>query len=54
MTDFSLPLPNSRKKDKRVVRAAGGELWEDKTMLEWDDSETSFFSCSFFFLLFLS
>jgi len=26
------------------MRAAGGEIWEDKTLLEWDESK--------FFLLF--
>jgi len=30
--------PPAGKKKKTVIRAAGGELWEDPTMLEWDES----------------
>ena len=28
------------KKAKKVVRAAGGQVWEDETLLEWDSGET--------------
>ncbi|CAG8734836.1 11405_t:CDS:2 [Acaulospora morrowiae] len=27
---------NSKKKQKTIIRAAGGEVWEDPTLLEWD------------------
>ncbi|KAJ3056737.1 hypothetical protein HK097_004598 [Rhizophlyctis rosea] len=31
------------KKKKNVVRAAGGEVWEDPTLAEWDDSDFRMF-----------
>ena len=36
-------LNAGRKKDKKVLRAAGGELWEDKTLLEWEDGDFRIF-----------
>ncbi|CAG8486494.1 19806_t:CDS:2 [Rhizophagus irregularis] len=27
---------SSKKKQKTIIRAAGGEVWEDPTLLEWD------------------
>ncbi|CAG8725678.1 13255_t:CDS:2, partial [Acaulospora colombiana] len=27
---------NSKKKQKTIIRSAGGEIWEDPTLLEWD------------------
>ena len=33
------------KKKKNVVRAAGGEVWEDPTLAEWDDSKYLYFDC---------
>jgi len=28
-----------RKKNKKLIRAAAGEIWEDKSLLEWDESK---------------
>ena len=30
---------SSKKKQKTIIRAAGGEVWEDPTLLEWDLSK---------------
>ncbi|KAJ3029925.1 hypothetical protein HDV00_009348 [Rhizophlyctis rosea] len=32
-----------KKKKKNIVRAAGGEVWEDPTLLEWDESDFRLF-----------
>ncbi|KAI9342919.1 hypothetical protein BDR26DRAFT_801622 [Obelidium mucronatum] len=31
------------KKKKKVLRAAGGEVWEDESMLEWDPKDFRLF-----------
>ncbi|CAG8553367.1 2282_t:CDS:2 [Paraglomus occultum] len=38
---YTIPTENTKpntpkKKQKTIVRAAGGEVWEDPTLLEWD------------------
>ncbi|CAG8643369.1 5332_t:CDS:2, partial [Ambispora gerdemannii] len=33
----------SKKKQKTIVRAAGGEVWEDPTLLEWDTNDFRLF-----------
>ncbi|RHZ74350.1 hypothetical protein Glove_226g12 [Diversispora epigaea] len=34
---------NSKKKQKTIIRAAGGEVWEDPTLLEWDPNDFRLF-----------
>lgn len=31
------------KKKKKVIRTAGGEIWEDKTLTEWDENDFRLF-----------
>lgn len=31
------------KKNKKIIRMAGGQTWEDPSLLEWDDGKYSFF-----------
>ncbi|RIB13076.1 hypothetical protein C2G38_1975562 [Gigaspora rosea] len=33
----------SKKKPKTIIRAAGGEVWEDPTLLEWDINDFRLF-----------
>ncbi|KAI8080272.1 uncharacterized protein B0P05DRAFT_469558 [Gilbertella persicaria] len=42
----SSPMMDSsrNKKKKPVVRAAGGEVWEDNTLADWDDSDFRLFA----------
>ncbi|CAG8435097.1 3051_t:CDS:2 [Scutellospora calospora] len=35
--------PGSKKKPKTIIRAAGGEIWEDPTLLEWDTNDFRLF-----------
>ena len=32
------------RKDKRIMRVAAGDVWEDSSLLEWDDKD---FRCGF-------
>jgi hypothetical protein len=36
-------LPGPKVKPETYIRTAGGESWEDKTLLEWDPS--NYFCC---------
>lgn len=31
------------KKNKKIIRMAGGQTWEDQSLLEWDDGNFFFF-----------
>ena len=43
-TVFDAPPVEESKEDKsKFVRAAGGEIWVDKTMAEWDDNDFRLF-----------
>lgn len=35
---------NTKKKVKKVVRAAGGEVWEDHSLEDWDDNDFRLFA----------
>lgn len=35
---------DSKKKVKKVVRAAGGEVWEDNSLEDWDDNDFRLFA----------
>lgn len=36
------------KKNKKIIRMAGGQTWEDQSLLEWDDGNylSMIFFCS--------
>ncbi|KAL4715480.1 hypothetical protein ACJJTC_009106 [Scirpophaga incertulas] len=35
--------PKKEKKNRKVVRTAGGQVWEDVTLLEWPDDDFRMF-----------
>lgn len=45
-----MSVPEEKKKDKKnkkIVRTAGGQVWEDNTLLEWETGQYSVFSTGF-------
>ena len=35
-------LPKGKgKKNKKIIRMAGGQTWEDQSLLEWDDGKSN-------------
>lgn len=40
-TEETTPTPGRKKekKNKKIVRMAGGQIWEDNSLLEWEDGE---------------
>lgn len=41
--DPAAPKPKKEKKNRKVVRTAGGQVWEDVTLLEWPDDDFRMF-----------
>jgi len=37
----AIPTPGRKKekKNKKIIRMAGGQIWEDNSLLEWEDGE---------------
>jgi hypothetical protein len=35
----AIPTPGRKKekKNKKIIRMAGGQIWEDNSLLEWED-----------------
>lgn len=31
------PAPSKKKKNKKIVRQAGGQSWEDPSLMEWEE-----------------
>jgi hypothetical protein len=40
-TEEITPTPGRKKekKNKKMIRMAGGQIWEDNSLLEWEDGE---------------
>ncbi|XP_028172076.1 RNA-binding protein 42-like isoform X2 [Ostrinia furnacalis] len=38
-----VPKPKKEKKNRKVVRTAGGQVWEDVTLLDWPDDDFRMF-----------
>ncbi|XP_063626037.1 RNA-binding protein 42 [Cydia splendana] len=41
--DTAVPKPKKEKKHRKVVRTAGGQVWEDVTLLDWPDDDFRMF-----------
>jgi hypothetical protein len=40
-TEETAPTPGRKKekKNKKIIRMAGGQIWEDNSLLDWEDGE---------------
>lgn len=37
LDDYGLGKPKKEKKNKKLIRMAGGQTWEDPSLVEWED-----------------
>jgi hypothetical protein len=40
----AIPTPGRKKekKNKKMIRMAGGQIWEDNSLQEWEDGECNY------------
>lgn len=43
LQSFGTDEHKRNKKGKKIIRTAGGQIWEDQTLLDWDDDDFRLF-----------